>query len=63
MNNKSRKSWEYQKGRYKQISLKFFMENEEDLSILHHLSSFDNVSAYIKKLIQEDMWRRAYNER
>ena len=63
MNNKKKKSWEYQKNRYKQVSLKFFTEDDADMVLYHHLRSFDNVTEYLKKLICEDMFMRAYNER
>lgn len=59
---KKKNSWDYQKDRYKQISLKFFMEDDIDILLFHHLSSFDNKSEYLKKLIRDDMWRRAYEE-
>lgn len=62
MSNK-KTSWDYQKNRYKQISLKFFIEDDADALLFHHLSSFDNKSEYLKKLIRDDMWRRAYEER
>lgn len=53
-------SWDYQKNRYKQIGLKFFTEDSDDMLLFHFLSTFDNKSEYIKKLICEDMWYRAY---
>ena len=55
-------AWDYQRDRYKQISLKFFMEDDADMLLFHHLSSFDNKSEYLKKLICDDMWRRACEE-
>lgn len=61
MQNK-KTSWYYQKNRYRQISLKFFIEDNMDMLLFHHLSSFDNKSEYLKKLIREDMWKRAYEE-
>lgn len=60
---KTKKSWDYQKNRYKQVSLKFFTEDDADMLLYHHLRSFDNISEYLKKLIREDMFERAYNER
>ena len=60
--SEKKKSWDYQRDRYKQISLKFFMEDYTDALLFYHLSSFDNKSEYLKKLIRDDMWRRAYEE-
>lgn len=59
----SKKStWKYQKGKYKQISLKFSIENDSDMILYHFLRSFDNRSEYIKKLIEADMNWRAWND-
>lgn len=56
-----RKSWDYQKGNYKQINIKFNMNNEYD-AMLHHfiVTCKDNVSALIKKLLYEEMAGRDY---
>ena len=43
-------SWEYQKDRYKQISLKLHPVNDRD--IIDYLDSVDNVHKYIKDLIR-----------
>ena len=61
MNKK--KSWDYQKDRYKQINIKFNMSDIDDATIYHfaaHCST--NTSALIKKLLYDEMVRRAYNE-
>ena len=43
-------SWEYQKDRYKQISLKLHPVNDRD--IIDYLGTVDNVQKYIKDLIR-----------
>lgn len=51
------KAWQYQRGRYKQLNLKFFKENKEDMKIYHYLKGKQNISRYLKVLICEDMGR------
>lgn len=51
------KTWDYQKGRYKQINIKFFKESEIDMQVFKYLKSKENVSRYLKVLIYEDMQR------
>ena len=55
------KSWNYQKNRYKQVSLKFFIESDDDMLLYHYLSKFGNRSKFIKELIRNQMWEDAYN--
>lgn len=55
-------TWKYQKGKYKQISLKFFIDNEDDMLMYHFIKSFDNQSEKLKELIKSDMWEKAYEE-
>ena len=50
-------SWDYQRGRYKQISLKFDTENNHDMSIYEFLMQSVNVSRYIKSLIFREIWQ------
>ena len=54
--------WKYQKGKYKQITLKFSLDNDQDMLIYHFIKSFENQSAKIKDLIYYEMWRKAYEE-
>lgn len=56
-------SWEYQKERYKQVSIKFFTELVDDMLLYHYLQKYENKSQLIKDLIKEKMWEDAYNER
>ena len=55
--------WKYQKGKYKQISLKFSIDNEDDMLLYHFLQKYENKSELIKQLINDEMWKVAYNER
>lgn len=59
MNKK--KSWSYQKDRYKQVNIKFDMNNLDD-AMLHHfiVDCTQNTTGLIKKLIYEEMVRCAY---
>lgn len=66
MKNKTKKSktaWDYQRGRYKQINIKFDMQNADD-ALLHHyiVDCTVNTTARIKCLIYDDMVRSAYYE-
>ena len=45
------KSWKYQKGRYKQISLKFNMDNDSDVIVYEYLTNSDNISKTIRSAI------------
>lgn len=56
-------SWEYQKGRYKQLNIKFDMSNPEDALLYHYIANVTrNSTALIKKLIYEEMVGSAYEE-
>lgn len=48
-------SWDYQRDRYKQISLKFDTENNSDSCLYQHLKNQDNISGYLKDLIKHDI--------
>ena len=54
--------WKYQKGKYKQIALKFSIDNDDEMMLYHYIKQYDNQSEKIKMLIREDMWFSAYNE-
>ena len=54
--------WKYQKGKYKQIALKFSIDNDDEMLLYHYIKQYDNQSEKIKMLIREDMWFSAYNE-
>lgn len=54
--------WKYQKGKYKQINIQFRIDNHEDMLLYHYIKSFDNQSEHIKMLINDDMWKHAYEE-
>ena len=58
-----KKSWKYQKDRYKQVNIKFDMNNMDD-AMLHHFAvdRTQNTSRLIKRLIYEEMVRCAYEE-
>lgn len=58
-----KKSWKYQKDRYKQVNIKFDMNNLDD-AMLHHfvVDLTPNTSRLIKRLIYEEMVRCAYEE-
>ena len=60
MEKKKSKSWKYQKDRYKQVSLKFNMDDVDDALLYHYLTRSDNVSKLIKDLIRSSMWESAY---
>lgn len=45
-------SWEYQKDRYKQISLKLHPVNDRD--VIDYLGTVDNVQKYIKDLVRHE---------
>ena len=47
----AKKSWTYQRGRYKQISLKFNMDNESDVVVYEYLTNSDNISRTIRSAI------------
>lgn len=49
MSNK-KTSWDYQKGRYKQINIKFNMDSFIDMKVYEYLKK-ENASGLIKRLI------------
>ena len=55
-------TWKYQKGKYKQISLKFMIDDEDDMMLYAFIRTYDNQSEAIKKLIRKEMWEKAYEE-
>lgn len=59
-NNK--KSWDYQKNRYKQINIKFDLNNLDDAEIYHFAAHCSNTSKVIKDLLYDEMVRCAYEE-
>lgn len=62
MENK-RKSWDYQKGRYKQVNIKFNMDDDYDAMLHWYLIvKTDNASRLIKDLIYKHMGEEAYLE-
>lgn len=62
MENK-RKSWDYQKGKYKQVNIKFNMDDEYDSLIHWYLTvKTDNASRLIKDLIYQHIGEEAYLE-
>ena len=52
--------WKYQKGKYKQITLKFAIDDDDEMLLYHFIRSYDNQSAKIKHLIKMEMWKQAY---
>ena len=50
---KNEKSWDYQRGTYRQINIKFNMFHYYDSRILEYLDEQENVSSFIKGLILE----------
>ena len=60
---KIRKSWDYQRGKYKQINIKFDMLNYDDAVLHHFVTTYtDNTTGLIKRLIYDEMIRSAYYE-
>lgn len=54
--NRMAKSWHYQKNdRYKQVNIKFFMEDLDDVLLFHYLHTYNNYTEYLKNLIKDDM--------
>ena len=51
----NKKSWDYQRGKYKQINLKFNMAHYYDCKIISYLEQKENVSSFIKTLILDRM--------
>lgn len=58
-----KKSWKYQKDRYKQVNIKFNMDDEYDSLIHWYLTvKTDNASRLIKDLIYQHIGEEAYLE-
>lgn len=54
-------SWDYQKDRYKQINIKFNMNDDHDAVIHWYLTcKVDNASRLIKELVYERMAGESY---
>lgn len=63
MNETSKTAWDYQKNRYKQINIKFNMENEYDAMLHWYLTcKTDNASRLIKDLVHQHIGEEAYLE-
>jgi len=61
MENK-KTSWDYQKNRYKQLNIKFDMNDTVDGLLYHFISTQNNSTKVIKKLIYDELVRCAYEE-
>ncbi len=61
MENK-KTSWDYQKNRYKQLNIKFDMNDAVDGLLYHFISTQNNSTKVIKKLIYDELVRCAYEE-
>lgn len=63
MSETSKTSWDYQKNRYKQINIKFNMEDDYD-AMLHFYLTFktNNASRLIKDLVYQHIGEEAYLE-
>lgn len=55
----NKKSWDYQRGKYKQINIKFNMLNHYDCKIISYLEQKENVSSLIKALLLERIEQEA----
>lgn len=63
MSETTKTSWDYQKNRYKQINIKFNMEDEYDAMLHWYLTcKVDNASRLIKDLIYQHIGEEAYLE-
>lgn len=61
MSETSKTSWDYQKNRYKQINIKFNMEDEYDAMLHWYLTcKVDNASRLIKDLISTSILERRH---
>lgn len=61
--SEKKKSWKYQKDRYKQVNIKFNMDDEYDSLIHWYLTvKTDNASRLIKDLIYQYIGEEAYLE-
>ena len=63
MSETSKTSWDYQKNRYKQINIKFDMEDDYDAMLHFYLTrKTDNASRLIKDLVYQHIGEEAYLE-
>lgn len=63
MSETSKTSWDYQKNRYKQINIKFNMEDDYDSMLHFYLTcKTDNASRLIKDLVYQHIGEEAYLE-
>lgn len=61
--NETKTSWDYQKNRYKQINIKFNMEDDYDAMLHFYLTrKTDNASRFIKDLVYQHIGEEAYLE-
>ena len=63
MSKEKKKSWEYQKNKYKQVNIKFNMDDDYD-ALLHWYITVktENASRLIKDLIYQHIGEEAYLE-
>ena len=60
---KKKKSWQYQKNRYKQVNIKFNMSDDYDAMLHWYLTvQTDNASRLIKDLLYQHITKEAYEE-
>lgn len=51
-------SWDYQRGKYKQVNLKFNLYDQEDLRLYYYLTCKEvNASGLLKQLLREHIQR------
>lgn len=63
MSETSKTSWDYQKDRYKQINIKFNMEDDYDAMLHFYLTcKTSNASRLIKDLVYQHIGEEAYLE-
>ena len=63
MSDTSKTSWDYQKDRYKQINIKFNMEDDYDAMLHFYLTcKTSNASRLIKDLVYQHIGEEAYLE-
>lgn len=56
-------SWYYQRGKYKQVSIKFKIgDHNDDLIYWYLTNKVGNISGFVKELILKEMFRNAENE-
>lgn len=55
---RKKSSWEYQKGKYNQINLKFNMFDQDDLKLYYYLTCKEvNASRLLKQLLRDHIQR------